>query len=242
VSTTSSTDVEIRRIDAARQADLLASFAPLHYRAGTPATFAQVLGAFDATSNQPRCVGVLCVSRPTLNGPWRARAWPDLFGGHAPRSPRDLARTLNLYVRTISRVIVHPSFRGVGVASRLVRTYLDFPLTPLTETLAAMGRVSPLFQCCGMREVICPRSCRDRRLLRALHVRVLRPLDLVSLNAATLALRADPSLAHEVLTWTRASRSTRGREPDAGNHDAVAKLLVLASAGLIARPLVLVTP
>lgn len=240
--TTTATNFEVRRIDNAAQADLLASFTPLHYRAGTPATFAQVLGAFDATSARSRCVGVLCVSRPTLNGPWRARAWPDLFAADAPRSPRDLARTLNFYVRTISRVIVHPSFRGVGVASQLVHTYLDFPLTPLTESLSAMGRISPLFQRSGMREVICPRSSRDRRLLRALHVRVLRPLDLVSLNAATLALRADPSLAHEVLTWTRASRSTRGREPDAGNQDAIAKLLVLASAGLVARPLVFVTP
>jgi GNAT superfamily N-acetyltransferase len=231
---------EVRKVHDREQQALLARFASLHYRSGTPATFAQVLAAHDGDDSEAPCVGVLCVSRPTLNGPWRARAWPDLFGER--REPREMANALNLYVRTISRVIVHPSFRGVGVASMLVRTYLNYPLTPLTETLSAMGRVSPLFQRCGMREVACPRSRRDRRLGDALRARSLRPLDLVSIAQARSSLRADASLAGEVLAWTRGSRSTRGREPDAMDMESLARLLVLASTGLVARPLVLVTP
>lgn len=237
---TTTCNFEVRRLHEREQQPALERFAGLHYRSGTPATFAQVLGAYEGANDNARCVGVLCVSRPTLNGPWRARAWPDLF--ERTRDPRDLANALNLYVRTISRIIVHPSYRGVGVASLLVRTYLDYPLTPLTETLSAMGRVSPLFARCGMREVACPRSRRDRRLAIALRERCLSPLRLVSIDQASAALRRDAALANEVLAWTRGSRSTRSREPIQADHAALAELLVLASAGLVARPLVFVTP
>ncbi len=231
-------NMKVRCLPLSQASVILARCSHMHYRAGRPATFAQLLGAFDEAHN--RCVGVLCVSHPTLNAPWRARAWPELF--EHLRDLTSLASTVNLYVRTIARVIVHPTYRGVGVASLLVRTYLDHPLTPLTEALASMGHASPLFKRCGMREVPCPRSRRDRRLAMVLRQRGLSPLALISLDATTKALLSECDLTQEVLVWAKASKSTRGRVPRARDAGMIARLLMLACAGLVARPVVLVTP
>jgi GNAT superfamily N-acetyltransferase len=62
---------------------------------------------------------------------------------------------LNENVRTISRVIVHPQFRGVGVAARLVRVMCEEAQVKYVEAIAAMGRVHPFFEKGGMRRVEC---------------------------------------------------------------------------------------
>ncbi|MBL0928149.1 MAG: hypothetical protein IBJ11_10945 [Phycisphaerales bacterium] len=136
-----------------------------HYRAARPATFDArgIRRAVDTASGQT--VGVLVPSLPTLNGAWRTAAWGE---GFAPGDKRRLARRLNAEVRCISRVVVDPRARGLGVATALVRAYLAAPLTPRTEAVAAMGRVSGFFARAGMRELRGARPARDLRLLAAL--------------------------------------------------------------------------
>lgn len=231
--------IEIRMVEGRERADALTRFASLHYRAGTPSTCVRVLAACDnGRSSVYKIAGLLCVSVPTLNGTWRAKAWPELFG--VGLSPSSNAATVNLYVRTISRVIVAPAYRGCGVASKLVRAYLDAPLTPLTETLAAFGRFSPLFIRCGMRSVEFPESRRDAGLARALRERSILPWKLVSLDETRRLLARDESLRAAVLAWARGSKSTRKfthvRRPE------LDRLLVLGAAGLVARPAAFVTP
>ena len=60
---------------------------------------------------------------------------------------------LNREVECISRVIVHPSFRGCGLAVRLVRHAINTSPTPIVETLAAMGKIHPFFRRAGMQLV-----------------------------------------------------------------------------------------
>ena len=68
--------------------------------------------------------GVLLLSLPVLNARWRAVAWPELF---ADIGKREAARRANAHVRTISRVVVDPRFRGRGIGSALVRRVIaDF--------------------------------------------------------------------------------------------------------------------
>jgi predicted N-acetyltransferase YhbS len=56
-------------------------------------------------------------------------------------------------VRTIARVIVHPQFRGLGVAARLVRRICNECPTRYVEAFAAMGDVHPFFEHAGMTRV-----------------------------------------------------------------------------------------
>jgi GNAT superfamily N-acetyltransferase len=126
---------------------------------------ASCTGTFEAEGS---VIGVLCVSRPTLNAWWRDAAWP----GDYQAVPREVcAASINRDLRTISRVIVDPSWRAGGVGSALVRAYLKSPLTPRTEALSAMGRVCPLFERAGMRRIEGAPSARAADLTRELETR-----------------------------------------------------------------------
>jgi GNAT superfamily N-acetyltransferase len=50
-------------------------------------------------------------------------------------------------------VIVHPQFRGLGIASQLVRRICDECPTRYVEAIAAMGEVHPFFERAGMRKI-----------------------------------------------------------------------------------------
>jgi ABC-type ATPase with predicted acetyltransferase domain len=63
------------------------------------------------------------------------------------------AKWINQNLRTISRVVVHPQFRGVGLGSELVRRILQECPTRYVETIAAMGKVHPFFEKAGMRRI-----------------------------------------------------------------------------------------
>ncbi|HVT87404.1 MAG TPA: GNAT family N-acetyltransferase, partial [Tepidisphaeraceae bacterium] len=59
----------------------------------------------------------------------------------------------NEQIRTISRVVVHPQFRSIGLSSVLVRCLIQQCSTRYVEALAQMGRAHPFFEKAGMRRI-----------------------------------------------------------------------------------------
>jgi ABC-type lipoprotein export system ATPase subunit/GNAT superfamily N-acetyltransferase len=51
----------------------------------------------------------------------------------------------------ISRVVVHPTYRGCGIGQKLIRRYLK--IRPDCDTVAAMARFNPVFERAGMKRV-----------------------------------------------------------------------------------------
>ena len=96
-------------------------------------------------------VGVL--SFPVLSLRQRERAL-----GLEGMDPRQRRAWVNGNIRTISRVIVHPQFRSLGLASALVRRICADCTVRYVEALAAMGEVHPFFEKGGMRRVTSPGS------------------------------------------------------------------------------------
>lgn len=156
----------------------LADYAPLaahHYLRRRPVTATAVwvladarptvVGRYLGRRGEARPVGVLVVSLPALACALRDVA---LGGRYRGLSRSAAARLLNAEVRCISRVVVHPQWRGLGLAVRLVRHALDHAATAYTEALAAMGRVHPFFKRAGMIEYHRWPLRRDQRLLDAL--------------------------------------------------------------------------
>lgn len=166
-----------------------------HYLGGKPATIAAVMRAIRTTGSGDHLAGVLVVSHPNFNAIWRRQAWPGRYDGV---SKALAAERLNREVRTISRVIVEPRSRGLGVASGLVRAYLAAPLTPATEAIAAMGGVSPFFKAAGMTEYELPRSPHDARLLDAIDFARMRAVDLLDER-----FHADPFIERELTRWAK---------------------------------------
>ncbi len=196
------------------------ALARFHYRAAAPATHVRVLRMMH--EREPSPIGVLIVSMPTLDGAWRHLAWP---GRYAARDGHRAAaiRRLNRELRTISRVVIDPRWRGRGLATRLVRAYLRCPLTPATEAITAMGLWCPFFARAGMTAYPLPPRDADVRLSDVLAVAHLAPIDLLD---ARVARRS--AIAGALTRWSSASKTTRGLRGLA--------LRQAAATALLARP------
>jgi ABC-type transport system involved in cytochrome c biogenesis ATPase subunit len=220
-------------IEPGDREDYLA-LAPLHYRAGEPATMVRVLAARAACERGP--VGVLVASMPVLNGPWRREVWPGVFERGTARERAIALNDARTGVRCISRVIVDPRFRSLGVATMLVRAYLREPMTPRTEALAVMGRASSFFERAGMTPHAMTPANRHVRLMRALALAHVTACDLAT-PGRTLRRVMRTRRAHEIeralRSWAGASRAT-ARLRDASLVD----VLRAAARSAMSRPLV----
>ncbi|HEY7087646.1 MAG TPA: GNAT family N-acetyltransferase [Tepidisphaeraceae bacterium] len=131
-----------------------ADLACYHYLPKRPATWAgvwvvrytpnRVLSAMAPS----RVVAVGVLSYPTPSLPGRLRYFQT---HHLTR--RDEILWANANVRTISRVIVHPQFRSLGLSTILVRHLCDHCPTRYIESAALMARAHPFFERAGMTRV-----------------------------------------------------------------------------------------
>lgn len=230
-------------IDAGTRADYLA-LKQHHYRPGHPATMPRVLVIHDSTPTptdrylrqEPtlRPIAVLVESFPVLSCQLRDEALGGRFGHLRPGMR---AALLMQEMRCISRVIVDPRYRGLGLAVRLVRHALETATTRYTEALAVMGRVSPFFCRAGMHAYERPPLPVDERALAALRYAGIDPHELAmpaalerkidSLTSTTRAL-----LTRELTRWYRAAGG-RGvvRAPS------LSEVLTAAQQRLLAQPI-----
>ena len=114
-----------------------------HYRAGMVAAATRVMVAWHGK----RRAGVIVEAMPVLSCRLRDVATERRF----VRADRgEGARAVNSSVRAISRVVVHPTYRGIGLAVRMVRAMLETSTSEYVEAMAAMGKVNPFFERAGM--------------------------------------------------------------------------------------------
>ena len=213
-----------------------------HYRAAKPATATRVLvyeltspsvaerfGRTGARAGAGRVVAVLVESLPALSCRLREHA---LRGRYAAwTDPRERAAMLNAEVRCISRVVVHPQWRGAGLAVRLVRAALARPTTPVTEAIAAMGAVNPFFEKAGMTAYRRPPHEWDARLRAALESVGLGAESLATPGATLARIDAMPArsrafVLRELSRWhTRFRYGARGgASVEERMEDALARL------------------
>ncbi len=204
-----------------------------HYRAHRPATITRILALRDERPTvvsrflqqraTHRTIAVLVESMPTLNCQLRNLALNNRYSARPERSRgRDLSSLtrrqrialLNAEVRCISRVIVHPQYRSLGLAVQLVRAALDSATTRYTEAIAAMGAVHPFFEKAGMTAYRRPPHPFDDRLRAALQSIHLDPimlacLDIAANHIASLTPAQQRFIDHELATWFRRTRHTQ---------------------------------
>jgi len=75
---------------------------------------------------------------------------------------------MNRDIRRISRVIIEPRFRGLGLAKKLVRETMPELNVPIVEAIAMMGLVNPFLERAGMKAYTAPLHVGSIRLIEAL--------------------------------------------------------------------------
>ena len=220
------------------------SLARFHYRGGHPGAVTAVfrivhrtttvVGRFLGRDGESQIVGVLVRSLPQLACRLRDLATNDRYRG---LKLRDAAVMLNREVRTISRVVIDPQWRGTGLAVKLVRHALANPEpgVQFTEALAVMGRVSPFFEHAGMLRYDRPPRPEHARLADALTYLRLDLWALARSEHVTTQLDPDQAafLLRELRRWHRAAHRTPKSELEAMT---VQRLIAIARDELLSQP------
>jgi GNAT superfamily N-acetyltransferase len=106
-------------------------------------------------------IGIITYALPLLNCAARKLAAGDFF---CIADKHQRLNRLNRNVRRISRVIIDPRFRGMGLAARLVRMTMPLLNVPMIETVSVMGSMSRFFERAGMRRIELPPRPQARML------------------------------------------------------------------------------
>lgn len=112
-------------------------------------------------------VGVVVYSNAPAVLELRNVATNHIFSGLDRSSQLEL---INTNIRRISRVIIEPRYRGLGLASRLVRDTMPLVNVPIIEALALMGWVNPFFERAGMKAYKAKSSSANVQFIEALSV------------------------------------------------------------------------
>jgi ABC-type lipoprotein export system ATPase subunit len=131
------------RIEEGSRADW-PHFAKWHYRSHNLAFVKRVVVLKHA--DEP--VGVCVFTSPAASLTLRSR----FFGLANPRSRVALA-ALNEQLWLLARVVLHPTYRGAGIAAGFVRQACRSCPVPWVETLTAMGHANPFFERAGFTRV-----------------------------------------------------------------------------------------
>ena len=84
-------------------------------------------------------------------------------------------RELNALLCIISRVVVHPKYRTIGLGVKIVKETLPLSPTPYTETVAVMAKYNPFFEKAGMTKIMI--KTPDPKVLRAIRILDARGLE-----------------------------------------------------------------
>lgn len=150
--------------------------AGFHYREGRLVAAPAVYAIIDRCPNRRReagVVGAIVYSMPTPNSQLRNVATGGIFTGCSNRTLQ--LQMINDNLRRISRVVIDPRYRGLGLATRLVRETMRKLEAPIIEAMAVMGNFTGFFESAGMTAYHAPPSARCVRLKEALAMMGIEP-------------------------------------------------------------------
>lgn len=103
-------------------------------------------------------IGICIFSAPAASLTLRSQ----FFGLKNPRSSVALG-ALNEQLWLLQRVVLHPTYRGAGIAAAFVRRACEACPVPWIETLSAMGQINPFFERAGFTRVGTIRKTHDSK-------------------------------------------------------------------------------
>jgi GNAT superfamily N-acetyltransferase len=150
-------------------AEAYRKLARFHYRDGKLGPYAAIYALEDSHPLRSRLldvIGVIVYSMPSPGLELRNEATNNYFTGLGNRAKQ--LQIINRNIRCIRRVIIEPRYRGLGLASRLVRETMPLLDVPVIESLAVMGVVNPFFEKAGMKAYPAKTPARCTQMTEAL--------------------------------------------------------------------------
>ena len=115
-----------------------------HYRNGK---FAGHYKTFRMLHND-ELIGVICYSYPPL-----ALKGRNTYTDRYKNSTSEIAKLINKELKIVSRVVIHPKYRGVGLATKLLKETMPLTNQKYIELLAVMSKFNPFAEKSGMVKV-----------------------------------------------------------------------------------------
>jgi GNAT superfamily N-acetyltransferase len=134
-------------------------------------------------------IGIITYSMPVLNSTARRSATGDFFSGVDKRIQ---LRRLNEHVRQISRVVIDPRYRGLGLAGWLVSRTMPLMNVPMIETTAVMSRLGGFFERAGMHRFDIPVRPEAQALAQSLKTAGIEESLWIDAAAAEKLIRSLP--------------------------------------------------
>ncbi len=97
-------------------------------------------------------------------------------------------KELQKEVSVISRIVIHPKYRSIGLGEKLVHDTLLFAGTPCVEAVAVMAKYNPFFEKAGIQKIT--QSKPSKHVTNALEQLAALGFD-ISLLACSGAHRAE---------------------------------------------------
>jgi len=188
-----------------------APLAPYHYRDEKPVA---VKAVFTLTPKRtggmlgsgPAGVIVYCAPNPRVE--LRTIA---TNGAFAELDRQTQLSLINANIRCIARVIIEPRFRGIGLATRLVRETMPMLNVPIVESLGVMAQVNPFLERAGM-QAFAPRT-------PLAHVQLVEAFSTVGIEADQLIDPAAVQKQIESLGWPAVDFLETRIEPFLKSHN-----------------------
>ena len=190
-----------------------------HYREGGPGPVTAIFALKPerplAGVSRDNPVGVIVYSAATPELQLRNVATDNFFTGF------DMATKLALVngnIRRISRLIIDPRFRSLGLAGRLVRQTMPLVNVPIIEAVAVMGLINPFFEKAGMKAYAATTPAHVVRLIEAFSVVEVEEAQLIDAEAVQrrldrLGAREAGFIEHEIRRFLQNCGRRRNMHP-----------------------------
>jgi len=146
------------------------ALAGFHYRNKTLGPYTHLFAVYDKHSRRrimAPVIGVIVYRPPVPNLAIRNIVTGGFFSGLNRAAGLTL---LNEHVKCISRVIIDPRYRGIGLSSWLVKETMPLTDAAMVETSSVMGCFHPFFKRAGMMEFKQPSDVKTERMKAALEM------------------------------------------------------------------------
>jgi len=149
-----------------------------HYCRSRPGPYKKifVLRNKSLRSTRKKILGIVVYSMPFLGLELRSLVMNNFFCGFDKDTQIEL---INKNIRCISRVIIEPRFRGLGLAQELVRQTMPKMNVSIIEAVAVMGRINPFLEKAGMKPYTSKPSKHCTRFIEALSIIGIEDKDLI---------------------------------------------------------------